>query len=75
MEGEGVPFLCHMAKQHKKQPIKSCCVSLLPHIVTPSLRCRVEPPIPDQEPIGNLQGAIIAMRLGLILVNCFFVSG
>ena len=32
---------------------------------------RVEPPIPDQDPVGNLQGDIILIRLGLISVISF----
>ena len=33
--------------------------------------CRVELPIPNHDPIGNLEGAIISIRLRLILVISF----
>ena len=35
---------------------------------------RIEPPIPNKDPIKNVQGAIILIRLGLILV-ILFVGG
>jgi len=36
-----------------------------------NVRTRVKPPIPDRVPIGNLEGAIILIKLGLISVIKF----